>query len=203
MSKNKQIIQERENANSSAQENLTCKQVYRNIKNVSICPSDWQIFQTAAYGMGIWALSYPLTASLNGTEFTEDTLVISVKTKNGDTLRPQIPFSILAKNYRNRMCKAVFSRAAYDGGKKREQPRLSLDLRGERECGIIRGMNTIQLLKGTGKSHLHQFEYILKIYDWVKNAAYSEILVKRDDSFKISTSVLYVSMKGDIKLWRG
>ena len=59
-------------------------------------------------------------------------MVVSVKTKNVDTLGPQIPFSIPEKNYRASMCKAVFCSAAYDGGKKRKQLRLSKDLREEK-----------------------------------------------------------------------
>lgn len=54
MSKNKQINQKRENTNGNAHENLTSKQVYINSKSDSTFhPSDWQIFKTAAYDMGL------------------------------------------------------------------------------------------------------------------------------------------------------
>ena len=53
-------------------------------------PSNWQIFKTTTYGVGIGILSYPLARSVNGTEIMEDTLVIS-ETKNVGTLRSKMP----------------------------------------------------------------------------------------------------------------
>ena len=54
MSKNKQMNQKRENTNGNAHENLTSKQVYINLKSDSIFHlSDWQIFTTATYDMGL------------------------------------------------------------------------------------------------------------------------------------------------------
>lgn len=66
--KNEHIIQKREKTNAIhiLKSHQQTGIIY--FLNDSIFhPSDWQIFKTTTYGMGIRAFSYPLPGNLNGT----------------------------------------------------------------------------------------------------------------------------------------